>query len=1067
MIRSTRALPIIFSFLAPVLSLDAADEKEAAPRIEAEILKSIKLPDGYEATVFAMPPGVGYPTSISAAVDGVLFVAIDENGSIDTKPNRGRVLRCIDVDGDGRADKITVFAEMNSPRGVIWDGPSGTGPGTLYVMHPPNLTAYHDDDGDGKVDRNEELVTGLGFDLKFRGADHTTNGCRLAIDGFIYIAVGDYGYFEAKGKDGTTIRNRGGGIVRVRTDGTGLEIVSRGQRNIYDVAVSPTLDLFTRDNTNDGGGWDVRLSFVPPGAHMGYPTLFKNFQEDMLQPLADYGGGSPCGALWIDEPGLQNGLYTVEWGRNAIMYHPLTPQGAGWKAGQQEWLKIVRPTDMDVDGAGRIYISSWEGATFTYNGPNAGYVLRVVKKNKPEVQMPDLRKNPSDEIAAEELVPFLASKSGVIRHATQRELVRRIQPARAMFAGVRVDKTLDLMEASAKKGEMAPAYAAYWLFIITGRQWVEGFGMGAQRFSKLPADWRLLEMRAIGDPTLDGGSDDLFAAGLADEDPRVRAAAITAVRRKSRTKLASAIVPLAGDEDPVVSHLAIRALTELKAWQVCLVALDSPPPPRPETTTRAVAPAAALGALRALYAIYEPAVVDGLITRLPNATGDLRRGILNALCRLDNQDAAYLDPKEWWGTRPDTSGPVYKPVRWQESEKIEVALKREVDSSTQEQARWLLTDMYRTKVHFPGLVELMLAKAGADTAAKLNAIEGLFRQDNSLPEEAADTLQSIASNENENPEQRAKALRFLQRGADHGAVFARAVAAFAPLAGRDLPHPALTAVIEDFTRDVKNTKWIGDYARAAEGPDAARRTLAQTVLVNLATSNLVKGKEKEKAESAVEKAWSKPETASSLLSVIARTKAKPFADQVRAHLKDPNNAVAEAALFAYQSLGLSDTGAPVRQIGAMKYEEIAAAVVKGGDAAQGKQIFLRAGCIACHTTTPDEPAKGPIMSAVAKIYDRATLAESILKPNAKIAQGFESQWFKTGNGEQVEGFVTREGGDSLDVRNVVGQTVTLEKANIAERGKREQSMMPEGLLNTFSPEELASLLAYLESLKSS
>jgi putative heme-binding domain-containing protein len=215
----------------------------------------------------------------------------------------------------------------------------------------------------------------------------------------------------------------------------------------------------------------------------------------------------------------------------------------------------------------------------------------------------------------------------------------------------------------------------------------------------------------------------------------------------------------------------------------------------------------------------------------------------------------------------------------------------------------------------------------------------------------------------------------------------------------------------------------------------------------------------------VEKAWAKPETAASLLGVIARTKAKPYADQVRTHLKDPNDAVAESALFAYQSLGLTDTGTPLQQVGAMKYEQVTAAVAKGGDPAQGKEIFLRAGCIACHTTTADEPAKGPILSAVVKIYDRPALAESILKPNAKIAQGFESQWFKTKSGEQVEGFVTREGGDSLDVRNVAGQAMTLEKANIAERGKREQSMMPEGLLNSFSPAELASLLAYLESLK--
>jgi len=199
--------------------------------------------------------------------------------------------------------------------------------------------------------------------------------------------------------------------------------------------------------------------------------------------------------------------------------------------------------------------------------------------------------------------------------------------------------------------------------------------------------------------------------------------------------------------------------------------------------------------------------------------------------------------------------------------------------------------------------------------------------------------------------------------------------------------------------------------------------------------------------------------------VIARTKAKSLADDVQAHLKDPNNAVAEAALFAYQALGLSDTGASSKQIGQMKYEEVFAAVQKGGDAAQGKDMYLRAGCIACHTINADEPPKGPILSAVAKIYDRAALAESILKPNAKLAQGFESTWIKTRKGEQVEGFVTREGADSVDVRNIAGQTVTIEKGEIADRGHRPQSMMPEGLLSGFTPAELANLLAYLESLK--
>ena len=127
---------------------------------------------------------------------------------------------------------------MDSPRGLVFDA------GTLYVLHPPYLTAFHDDNGDGTADRADTLVKGIGFDLKFRGADHTTNGIRLGIDGFLYIAVGDYGFIKAVGKDGTTFAFRGGGVVRVRTDGTGLEVVSRGQRNIYDVADRSLLESF-------------------------------------------------------------------------------------------------------------------------------------------------------------------------------------------------------------------------------------------------------------------------------------------------------------------------------------------------------------------------------------------------------------------------------------------------------------------------------------------------------------------------------------------------------------------------------------------------------------------------------------------------------------------------------------------------------------------------------------------------------------------------------------------------------------------------------------------------------
>ena len=1037
-----KKLPIVSTL---ILTLAASALAADAPaKSEADILKSLKLPEGYEATVFAMPPAVGYPTAVSASADGVLFVGVDENGSLDAKPGRGRVLRCIDSDGDGKADKINTFAEMDSPRGVIWDGASGTGPGTLYVMHPPNLTAYTDTDGDGKADTVEPIVTGLGFDLKFRGADHTTNGCRLGIDGFIYVAVGDYGYVEAKGKDGTVIKNRGGGIVRVRPDGTGLEIVSRGQRNIYDVAISPTLDLFTRDNTNDGGGWDVRLSFVPPGAHMGYPTLFKNFPEDMLQPHADLGGGSPCGALWLDEPGLQNGLYTVEWGANGIMYHGLKEKGAGWEVdgpnkGQTKWLGITRPTDMDVDARGTLYISSWEGATFNYNGPNAGYVVRVARKNPTTFVTPSFATAPLDALAR-----FVVSPSAVARLAAQRELLRRLK------AGVLNEKS----EMNFNVPQNAPPG------ILTAVCETIRMTMGTKALGTLTqmsgqAGFKEYAIRALGnDNRL--ASQLLTApltAALSDPNPRVRAAAIIALRRLGKVDAAQAILPLVADPDPVIVHLAVRALAELKAAAVLVGALDS--------SDDKVKP----GALRALYGFYDPKVADALIARLATTKDPaLRKALLTTLCRLDNKDTAYTDPKVWWGTRPDTSGPVYKAESWEASPKIEAVLKTALDAAQGEDGRALVMTMYRTKVNYPGLVELMLAKAGTDTASKLTAIEGFFGQDNALPAEGLTALGAIVADEKQTPDSRAKALRLLARASERGAALDAAITAFAPFTLQS-GHASIAAVFEDFTRDGKQTKNLNALDKIATGTDPAKRALAQTILVNLTTSSLVKGKDKDNAEKAVAKAWEKPETAASLLGVIARTKSKSYADQVTAHLKDPNNAVAESALFAYQALGLKDTGAPAALIGTMNYETVFAAVQKGGDPAAGRDMYLRAGCIACHTVAANEPPKGPVLSAVAKIYDRAALTESLLKPNAKLAQGFETATFKTKKGEEVQGFVTREGGDSLDVRTIAGQTVTIEKGDITARGKLEQSMMPEGLLNGFTPAELANLLAYIESLK--
>jgi putative heme-binding domain-containing protein len=450
---------------------------------------------------------------------------------------------------------------------------------------------------------------------------------------------------------------------------------------------------------------------------------------------------------------------------------------------------------------------------------------------------------------------------------------------------------------------------------------------------------------------------------------------------------------------------------------------------------------------------------------LKTSNPELRRGIIAALTRLDTKEAPYTDPKMWWGTRPDTSGPIYKPVRWESSDKIEDVLQKELQAAQGAEAQALVKQIMRTKISFPGLTDLMLAKTGGDTAALLSILESMVSPKTPMTDDVVKGLRNVAQSDKEQPELRARAFRDLATGFEKqsGAV----TDVFATIAAKEQTGP-LAQVWEEFIRDTRLAAKVRDFRRLAHEQDPGKRILGQTVLVNIVTSTVNKEqKSKDSARRAIEELWSDPDLAATLLSVIGRTHATQYAKEVRDHLNDPSHVVAEAAEYALTSLGLDKTGASSQKtIGEMSYDDVVKiAVATKGDATAGQQFFLKQGCVICHTLTEKEPPKGPMLGGIAQRYSRAELCESILKPSAKIAQGFESQYFKMKNNDEIEGFVVKEGGDSVEVRNIGGVTTILEKANIVDRQKRDKSIMPEGLVANITPQDLASLLALLESTK--
>ncbi|MBK7877723.1 MAG: ThuA domain-containing protein [Planctomycetes bacterium] len=343
-----------------------------------------KVPDGFAIDLVMEAPEILWPSAVVCLDDGTLLVGedrMDMPGPTDQPIDR---LIALHFQPDGSVKK-TVFAErLFAVMGLeVVDG-------DVYVMNMPHLTQLTDADGDGVAEKRVEVLTDLGPNAPgWPGGfnDHIVSGIRLGMDGFLYVAVGDKGIPKAHGTDGSELTLRGGGVIRVRPDGSRLEVVASGLRNILDVAIDAQGELFTYDNTDDGLGWWTRLTHVVPGGYYGYPWDYKDHPERMLPCMADYGGGSPCGGLvyreaaWPEE--FRGNLIYCEWGKSMLRRFVLEPKGATFGVKLAEDfvtagdVRPFKPFDVCESPDGRfLYVSDWAYEGWTAKA-EAGRVWRL------------------------------------------------------------------------------------------------------------------------------------------------------------------------------------------------------------------------------------------------------------------------------------------------------------------------------------------------------------------------------------------------------------------------------------------------------------------------------------------------------------------------------------------------------------------------------------------------------------------------------------------------------------------------------------------------------------------
>lgn len=842
------------------------------------LLKATNWPSELNLTSFVGPDVTPSPSCLAVAANGDVFVGVDMIGSLGKTPGKGSIVRLVDTDNDGKPDQITTFAKLDNPRGIIANGDK------VFVLHTVfseetgkasgmDLVVFEDKNHDGVADGpSKPLIQHVSSPkfLQSRGTDHSTNGIRMGIDGWIYIAVGDFGFHGAVDRSGKTLTQLGGGILRVRPDGTEMEVYTHGLRNIYDVAIDPYMNIFARGNTNDGGGWNIRFSHQIQSGEYGYPVLFKHFTDEIIPALVDVGGGSGTGALFMNDPTWPAKYNKVpmmaDWGRSQLYIHRVEPNGPSFTQKEEEFIKLPQITDVDIDASGRMYMSAWDGAGYSGN-PNKGFVVRVVPANWTYKAFPDLTK-----LSVKQLADILKSESSTARLAAQQELLTRpVKQSTSAAWKVASDQSLPLDVRVAGLFTYAQAAGA----------------AGTDNLVKLVADTKVKEfaLRALADRKTANSKvpAEPFIQALNDPSERVRSAAIIGLGRLDRKEAVQALLvtpvpssfapPKKGTEGPhatpnaaiVLPHLAVRALLNLNAVEECVAAIGS------ENSTLA---------LWALRYMHDPKAVDGMLKAYETAADPkLKTEILNTLARLYNVEAPY-DGSWWWSTRPDTHGPYYKGITWEKSPEIKSFLLTQLAQSSDKQ---FFTDLNsRLRLNIPEL-------------------------------------------------------------------------------GVEEPVVAVKEEVKVDLEKIKNKKG---------------------------------------------------------------------------------------------------------QVGEASIEDVMLAMEKiPGDPALGKTLFVKQGCVACHSIEKGEVMKGPYMGQIGSIMNREQIAESILKPNASISQGFSTVLITAKKDKTYMGFITQESSDGIVLRDITGQVTKIRASDIFKREEMENSMMPAGLANSLSYEEFASLITFLSQQK--
>lgn len=999
--------------LSCLLMVFMASDKQVradGPLAPDDTVAAMKVTNGLEVKVFAAEPMITNPTNITVDARGRVWVCdvVNYRGNQGKRPAGDRILVLEDTDGDGRADKSTVFyqgSDVDSALGICVLGEK------VIVSCSPDVFVLTDTDGDDQADDKQLLYTKTGD----KQHDHSAHAFVFGPDGCLYWNIGNFlkGVFDSDGKAivdilGRQVLNNGipyqqGMAFRQSLDGGTFEVLAHNLRNSYEITVDAFGDVWFTDNDDDGNR-GTRFCFTLDGGNYGYTDEltgqgWRNNQRigssseipirhwhqndpGSIPNVLNNGSGSPSGVEVYEDnllpKRIRGGIIHCEPGHNVVRVYLPQVAGAGYSAetielidGRQDpWF---RPVDVATAPDGSLLIADW------YDPGVGGHRQADIDRGR---------------------IYHIAPRDATYR-AEKFDLNNTTQACRALCSG---NNSTRYAAWTALKQMGSSAEAA-----------LEELSRSDDPRQRARAYWLLIRLPAPGDQHLKRAAE--------DSDDRVRAAATRMVTNFSTSTAEQRLSTLADDPAPLVRRAVAIALRKYH---------DEDFAPR----------------LWAKLATQFDGQDRWYLEALGLAAELNWDGCINAWLDLAGDDA-WRSPAGrmiiWRSRGTKTTERLVDLLANPTTPTAELPkLLRALDFNSAGNLDALMIDLSESVLPQPAERRWLV---GREALRRVNAAAS-----------SGDRVSRIVTNLLQNRPQDAEfaelvmQFRLTERYED---LFGLATG---PLADQDRGVQLIRFLIQENHLDrIRQTLSTGgdDCAVLARMLASTGEPLAFDLLVPLVHDDAV----------AID-------TRREAVRALSTNKNQAHKLVTLAEMGDLAEPMQIALVYAlrtspWQSLSQRmETLHPELQENETAKLPVAEWMKLRGEANRGQAIFAgKANCVTCHRVGETGKDIGPALTEIGSKLSRTGLYESILYPSAAISHNYESYVALTDEGTAVKGVLVSETDTTVTLKTEKAVLQELRRDVLEDFQKMKTSLMPDGLHKLITPQEMADLVAYLSQLK--